>query len=213
MRALDLLKAASAVGLTVQADGHQLILEGPTPPPEFLLRELTRSKASLLRHLNATPARDRGPADKVADDSFEGEQFKERAALIEFGAGVPRAWAEGFARLDLATPADGFDLDHWRTLIDDGGKFLDKWGTQAAKLGWSAEDVFGVHPLAPATRYDTAGLILLIDGGEVVAIDAKSASIKTMGSGSILIYLRKPRQGAITLWELCASTHNTAEID
>jgi hypothetical protein len=31
-------------------------------------------------------------------------------------------------------------------LIDDGGKFLDRWGVEAARLGWSALDVFGAHP-------------------------------------------------------------------
>ena len=33
------------------------------------------------------------------------EEFEERAALIEFGAGVPREWAEGYAALWLDAAA------------------------------------------------------------------------------------------------------------
>jgi hypothetical protein len=132
------------------------------------------------------------------------DYFEERAALIEYGVGVPREWAEGFARLNLASPPHGFHERRWRTLIDDGGKFLDRWGAEAAQLGWSAEDVFGVHPIAPGARYDIAGLVLLIDGGEVIAIDRNSASIRTKSSGATLIYLRKPRPDAIVLWEMAS---------
>jgi hypothetical protein len=123
--------------------------------------------------------------------------FEERAALVEDGTGAPREWCEGFARLDLATPPTGFDDKRWRTLLDDGGRFLDRWGAEAARLGWSAEDVFGVHPIAPGARYDAAGLVVLIDGGAVVAIGRRSASIRTKSSGATLIYLRTPRDGSV----------------
>ena len=36
------------------------------------------------------------------------ENFDERAALVEYGADVPRDWAEGFARLVVAPPPAGF---------------------------------------------------------------------------------------------------------
>ena len=55
----------------------------------------------------------------------------ERAALIEFGAGVPRTWAECFASLDCM-PMAGFSEDQWRQIIDDGGLFLDAWGVKAS---------------------------------------------------------------------------------
>ena len=130
------------------------------------------------------------------------DAFEERAALVEYGAGVPREWAEGFARLDLAQPPKGFDERRWRTLIDDGGKFLDRWGGEAARLGWSALDVFGAHPIAPGARYDAAGLVLLIDGGEVIAIRLDRATIRSRLSPSELTYLRTPKAGVVALWDL-----------
>ena len=130
------------------------------------------------------------------------DDFEERAALIEYGAGVPREWAEGFARLDMASPPRGLDQRRWRTLIDDGGRFLDQWGAEAARLGWSALDVFGVHPVAPNARYDAMGLVLLINGGEVISIKSDRATIRARGSGSLLTYLRRPSAGGVALWEL-----------
>jgi hypothetical protein len=132
----------------------------------------------------------------------EADRFEERAALVEYGAGVPREWAEGFARLDLAVPSKGFDPRRWRTLINDGGRFLDRWGVEAARLGWSALDVFGAHPVAPAVRYDAAGLVQLISGGEVIAIRTDRATIRAMLSRSELTYLRSPRAGVVALWDL-----------
>ena len=104
---------------------------------------------------------------RVDSGESAADRFEERAALIEYGAGVPREWAEGFARLDLASPPAGFDAKRWRTLIDDGGKFLDRWGGEAARLGWSALDLLGAHPVAPAFRYDAAADEIHQAGGVV----------------------------------------------
>ena len=84
----------------------------------------------------------------VAGVEARNTTFEERAAIVEHDGGAPREWAEGFARLDAATPPKGFDLGRWRQLIDDGGRFLDRWALTAAECGWSATDVFGLHPVA-----------------------------------------------------------------
>jgi hypothetical protein len=78
-------------------------------------------------------------------------------------------------------------------------RFLDRWAAEAIRLGWTAEDVFGVHPAAPGARYDCAGLVPLIGGGEVVSIAADRATIR-MPTGGELVYLRRPRPGAVALW-------------
>jgi hypothetical protein len=128
-------------------------------------------------------------------------EFEERAALVEYGAGVPRDWAEGFARLDRSAPPPGFSPKRWQQVVNDGGLFLDRWAAAAARLGWSAEDVFGVHPTAPGARYDCMGLVPLIGGGTVVSITTDRATIR-QASGATLVYLRRPRLGAIALWKL-----------
>lgn len=49
----------------------------------------------------------------------------------------------------------------------------------AAKLGWAAQEVFGLHPVAPVTRYDVMGLVWLLNGKEVSAIDERTAKTGT----------------------------------
>ena len=179
-----------------RSDGDGTSLRSPTP----INAPTARGDASRVPDLPPIHSDASGaPAESGTD------RFEERAALIEYGAGVPREWAEGFARLELAKPPTGFDARRWRTLIDDGGKFLDRWGAEAARLGWSALDVFGAHPVAPAVRYDAAGLVQLISGGEVIAVRADRATIRARLSRSELTYLRSPRAGAVALWDLPAT--------
>jgi hypothetical protein len=93
------------------------------------------------------------------------EADEERAAIVECDGGAPRAWAEGFARLDRARPPD--DMPHWRWLrfIDDCGRFLDGgWAAQAAALGWGAADLFGCDRYKPFVRVDRMGLLWLLNG-------------------------------------------------
>jgi len=86
-------------------------------------------------------------------------------------------------------------------LIEDGTAFLANWGSQASGLGWTALDVFGVHPIAPAARYDCMGLVPLIRGDEVVVVNERCATTRSRGGG-LLKYLRRPRTGAVLVWEL-----------
>lgn len=178
-----------------------------------------------IRKSRATPAKVANPAKQVGDfsnfSSFSRlpsaksendtsledaerpeDAFEERAAIVEFDGSAPREWAEGFARLDLATPPAGFTTARWRQLIDDGGHFLDRWASEAAALGWTATDVFGLHPNAPATRFDGMGLVVLIGGGEVIAVSADRATIRGQSGNSLTYYLRRPRPDAVAAWEL-----------
>ena len=114
--------------------------------------------------------------------------FEERAAIIEDGAGVPRAWAEGYARLSLTKHPLGFTEKQWRQTINDGGRFLDRWAVKADRLGWSPEDAFGGRHLNP--KWDRFGLVGLINGGDVVMMIRDAAKIR-LESGSSVIYPRR----------------------
>ena len=119
----------------------------------------------------------------------------ERAAIVEFEAGVPRTWAEGFASLDRV-PVAGFSGVQWRQIVDDGGIFLDAWGVRANTLGWVPADVFGLYPPAPSNADDAVGLVFLIGGGEVTGLSEYSALIRR--DGSWFVYSRRSH----TAWEL-----------
>jgi hypothetical protein len=137
---------------------------------------------------------------KPADDLLAALRAH-KAELLALLSGEVRTWAEDFARLDLAQPPPGFTPQRWQQVVNDGSLFLDGWAAKAARLGWSAEDVFGVHPAAPGARYDCMGLVPLIGGGIVVSMTTDRATIRKV-SGAELVYLRRPRPGAIALWKL-----------
>jgi hypothetical protein len=128
----------------------------------------------------------------------------DQLALIENGAGMPREWVEGCARFGVATPPAAIPPTRWAELFGASMSFLDRWGLQAAALGWKAADIFGCHREAPLVRCDMQGLVFLIGSGEVVAITAATAVIRT-GGGSLLTFRRMPLppgKRPACLWEL-----------
>lgn len=162
-----------------------------------------RNFATASDHANATLLPSVAPAGDQAEALLRPNGFEERAALVEYGAGVPREWAEGFARLDTTSRPDGFSDTQWRQVLDDGGHFLDgRWAKEAAAAGWLATDLFGVHPLAPNDRYDAMGLVPLIRGGEVVEVRPDLAVIRNSSGNCRTYYLRRESADAVALWEL-----------
>ena len=89
----------------------------------------------------------------------------------------------------------------WRVFIEDCDKFLDRWGTQAASLGWGAMDLIGISTACPLGRVDLAGLVWLLDGHDVVALTAETATIRT-ASGALQTFRRVETQpGQRIAWE------------
>jgi hypothetical protein len=104
--------------------------------------------------------------------------IEERATIIEYDAGIPRAWAEGFAMLNLTRVPSDFSQKEWERVLDDGGRFLDEWADKASELGWTVDEVFGVTPYDSPGRRHRQGLVFLIAGGEVVDMSDRRATIR-----------------------------------
>jgi len=52
----------------------------------------------------------------------------------------------------------------------DAERFLSQRGKAAARLGWTADDLFGLHQAVPLHRIDCRGLIWLIEGERVILL-------------------------------------------
>jgi hypothetical protein len=97
------------------------------------------------------------------------------------------------------------ETDRWDQAIRDADSFLAKWGQQVEALGWTARELFGLHPVpaqpAPTfrrlARYDSTGLIWLLQGRPVIALTETEAAIQS--SGAVVMYrkLRKPALGPL----------------
>lgn len=124
--------------------------------------------------------------------------FDEGAAI---GAGVPRDWAEGVARLQRLPCPRGIDPERWRQVIDDARRFIERRAVEAAARGWETTDIFGVHPLKPAARTDCMGLVWLLRGREVIEITAETARIG-LPTGAVHTYSRRARTETVPMWQL-----------
>jgi hypothetical protein len=107
----------------------------------------------------------------------------------------------GLANMRVADPLEGFSFPMWRHICIDGEAFSRRWAAQAAALGWSALDIFGVHPLSPAGRIGCWGVALLIQGGEVDALTSDAASIRRR-SGARLTWRRFDNLQQVPIWQL-----------
>jgi len=131
-----------------------------------------------------------------------GETEAERAAIVEHDGGIPREWAEGFARLDPDRPPGDVPLRRWQRFVDDVGHFLDgPFCAVAAALGWGPADLFGCHRDKPFARIDQAGLLWLLNGDRLVALSENTATIETR-AGARQTSRRKPGEpGRVLAWE------------
>lgn len=135
-----------------------------------------------------------------------GEPEEERAAVIEYDGGAPRAGAEGLVRLDPAKPPADVPARRWLRFVDDCGRFLDGgWAERANSLGWGPLDLFGCDRERPFARVDNMGLLWLLDGREIIELYRDRALIETT-SGAHQLYRRRPVEvGRVVLaWELSA---------
>jgi hypothetical protein len=114
-------------------------------------------------------------------------------------------YAEALLALDRRCPGR-VPIERWWQCLDDARAFQQVWGEQAAALGWTADELFGLHkqPANPhpsysrLSRYDCTGLIWLLQGRHVTVLTDNAAVINTP-SGGTLTYRKygKPAYGPL----------------
>jgi hypothetical protein len=173
------LETARAAGVRLATDGHDLLLEADAAPPSGVLDLLSRHKAgvvALLRNRTcAEAAATTREIDRIEHEAIVIGEDEKRTLAIPLGV-IPAAYAGAFSDL-LARAPQGVPAACWHRCIGDGVEFLDRWGEQAARLGWSPEELFGLHPVRSMARYDCMGLLWTLKGQQVVALTATEARL------------------------------------
>jgi hypothetical protein len=179
MSAEALLRDLRARGVSVSADGADLVLDGPVEElTDELVTQLRAAKAELLGELKFEAAmawqRDiRNWAPGVA------EAVKSNALI----------WAE-------EPPCPGFRRGQWERIRHNIARFKTTHAVEATRLGWTAVDLYGVHPTVGVARVDCCGA-LIIAKAPVVSVTAEAI---TYANG--LTFYRKPRAGpSVPVWE------------
>jgi hypothetical protein len=132
-----------------------------------------------------------------------GDAEAEPAAIVEYDGDIPRAWAEGFARLHPDRPPGDVPPKRWLRFIDDIGLFLDcPFCAVAAALGWGPYDLFGCDRDRPFACIDQTGLLWLLNGNRLMALSENTATIE-LRTGVRQIYRHKSSDpGRVLAWEL-----------
>jgi hypothetical protein len=99
------------------------------------------------------------PACDCVGATVDRTAIEERAGLA--ADSVPAVYLDAWSRLNHQRRL-GVSEAEWRLALDDGGRFLDAWGSEAAELGWTPGELFDVR----------AGLVWRLVGQHVEAIGA-----------------------------------------
>ena len=112
----------------------------------------------------------------------------------------PEEWRDGFDK-QISSPAPkGITSIRWQRFIQDAATFMEDWAEKAHAHGWTAVDVFGLHPLAPAHRPDAAGLVWLLSGHQIAAMSESGAIIR-ISDNRTQTFHKRARAG-VPAWEL-----------
>ncbi|MDR7040475.1 hypothetical protein J2X36_005258 [Methylobacterium sp. BE186] len=108
-----------------------------------------------------------------------------------------QAWRDAFSRLKPSSPpCPGLSQPAWLSIQASALDFLDRYGAQAVDLGWTALDLFGVHPTAGTLRADHCGALML-SGAQTTGLSADE-----MKHGLVTYYRNTPgRPVGIPVWE------------
>jgi hypothetical protein len=139
--------------------------------------------------------RQTGDQSDISDKSpSRGGDDARLGRFSRIGRNPKRFCQAAFDALERRCP-DHIAHDRWRQAIADGAHFLAHWGEQAAALGWTARDLFGLAeiPDKPGpryqrlSRYDQTGLIWMLQSRPVVALTKDTAVIQTT-NGTVSYY-------------------------
>jgi hypothetical protein len=80
-------------------------------------------------------------------------------------------------------PPGGFDAQRWVVGVCWARWIAVDYGLLTFANGWEAVELFGLHPVAPATRYDSMGLAFLLRRStQILQLNRERAVIRDRSS-------------------------------
>jgi hypothetical protein len=192
MNAAETLAALQEAGISLEVEDTSIIVSPSSRLTDPLRAAIRANKPQLVAALKPT----------VPSAETNGT-----ACRVEIVLPQAQRYRKVFAHLQLKPPTM-VPVGRWQQAVEDGKRFLAKWGEQAQALGWSSADLFGLHeiPTKPhpsysrLSRYDCTGLIWLLEGRQVIALTEIAATIRNSSdTGATTTYRRfnKPALGPL----------------
>jgi hypothetical protein len=117
-------------------------------------------------------------------------------------AGLPAAWRDALARIEVRSCPAGISTERWSQAVVDARYLLTEWGHALFVTGWELGDLFSAHRHKPLDRYDGMGLCLLLQGHKVGPILADRIAIHAGAGVQHFRRFHAPPAETVTLWEL-----------
>ena len=153
MDVLALIHRAQDASLRLEIAGNVLKISGPKQAEPFV-RLLAEHKTQVLEVLTDSRLRELRELREIAPQSQHSglAQSVEEAHRDHLGDLGP--YASELAALRAKCPAH-VPEDRWRQAIEDATAFVSEWGERAQAFGWTARELFGLHPVPerPAANY------------------------------------------------------------
>jgi hypothetical protein len=110
------------------------------------------------------------------------------------------SWRDQLERLsEHASPCRYLLPAKWKAMRENALAFLDQFGAEAYRLGWTAPQLFGVHPQHGFLRVEYAGA-LMVNDRPVVGVEADRIVFDRFSG-----YRTKPGQEwGVPVWEFAA---------
>ena len=119
-----------------------------------------------------------------------------------FAALPPSAaeWKRGLLTLRAdRSPCPRLNAIAWQERYEACLDFVDRFGAAAADLGWTAPQLYGVHPEHGTLRIDWCG-VMMVSGRKAVGIDARRVMF-----GNLSGYRDTPGMPTgLSIWEFAA---------
>ncbi|MGU3668202.1 hypothetical protein ACLBX9_28790 [Methylobacterium sp. A49B] len=110
------------------------------------------------------------------------------------------SWRDQIERLsEHASPCRYLAPAKWAAIRANALAFIDQHGAEAHRLGLTAPELFGVHPMTGTLRVDSCGVLMLGPGA------AETISADRIGFGQMAGYrFTKGQTPGIPVWEFAA---------
>jgi hypothetical protein len=110
------------------------------------------------------------------------------------------SWRDQIERLsEHASPCRYLAPAKWKAMRENALAFIDQHGAEAHRLGWTAPELFGVHPTSGTLRVDSCGAPMLATvAAQAVHVD-RVAFTQTSGYRPL-----KGQAPGLPIWEFAA---------
>lgn len=152
----------------------------------------------------ASPVPDRNSGATPRDDDVTGPSRLIRGGRrASLPLHLPEEWQHGLERLAMKPLPAGFSEERWAMGVRWAHRIAREHGLLLFVGGWATEDLFGLHPEAPSSRYDAMGLAFTLrEPCRIVMLNRERAVIRNGSGAQSVFYAKQCSSESVPAWTL-----------